>query len=53
MAEEITWVRMVKHPQRAAYEALGWVWDADLGPIHGHWSVLMRWPFPGDPKEPS
>lgn len=35
--------RYVRHEQRAAYEAAGWAFAADLGPTHGAWSVLMRW----------
>lgn len=36
--------RYVPHGRVRAYEALGWLWAADLGPIHGEWSCLMWWP---------
>lgn len=45
----IEWLRYVRHSDRPAYEAQGWVFAADLGPTHGQWSVLMRWPFEGEP----
>lgn len=45
----IEWFRYVRHTDRLAYEAQGWVFAADLGPTHGIWSCLMRWPFAGDP----
>lgn len=37
------WFRMVVHERVADYLALGWLQVADLGPIHGEWSVLMQW----------
>lgn len=37
------WYRMVPHERIPAYLALGWMVVADLGPVHGEWSVLMRW----------
>ena len=49
MSERITWFRYVRHAQRAAYEAAGWVFAADLGPTHGQWSVLMEWTGIGEP----
>ena len=45
----ISWYRYVRHPDRAVYEARGWVFAADLGPTHGYWSVLMRWTGEGEP----
>lgn len=45
--------RYVLHARRAAYEAAGWVWCADLGPTHGFYSILMRWAGAGEPVEPS
>lgn len=45
----IEWLRYVRHSDRPAYEAQGWVFAADLGPSHGFYSVLMRWPFEGEP----
>ena len=40
--DEIRWFRFVCHDERAFYEAQGWVFAADLGPIHGCYSVLME-----------
>lgn len=45
----ITWFRYVRHAEAAAFEALGWVFAADLGSTHGQWSVLMRWAGEGEP----
>ena len=39
---EIRWFRFVRHHDRATYEAQGWVFAADLGPVHGCYSVLMK-----------
>ena len=39
---EIRWSRFVRHEARAAFEAQGWVFAADLGPVHGCYSVLME-----------
>lgn len=39
----------VRHSHLLLALALGWVWAADLGEIHGHWSVLMRWAGDGEP----
>ncbi len=47
----ISWFRYVRHADVAAYEANGWAFAADLGPTHGHWSVLMIWTGEGDPPE--
>jgi hypothetical protein len=33
--------RYVRHAQVVAYERRGWLQVADLGPVHGFWSVLM------------
>ena len=43
------WFKYVLHADRAAYEAAGWVFSADLGPSHGRYSVLMEWPFTDAP----
>ena len=45
----IQWFRYVRHADRAAYEAEGWIFSADLGPTHGQWSVLMEWTGVGNP----
>jgi len=45
----ISWYHYVRHHDRAVYEARGWKFAADLGPTHGHWSVLMRWTGDGEP----
>lgn len=52
MSERITFYRYVIHSQRADYEAAGWVFSAELRPTHGQYSILMEWPFAGDPVEP-
>ena len=39
---EIRWFRFVRQEDRAAYEAQGWAFAADLGPVHGCYSVLME-----------
>jgi hypothetical protein len=36
--------RYVLHGRVRAYEAIGWMFAADLGSIHGEWSCLMWWP---------
>jgi hypothetical protein len=45
----ITWFRYVLHRDVAAREQQGWAVVADLGPVHGFWSVLMEWRGFGDP----
>lgn len=45
----ISWLRYVRLADIAAYEAAGWVHEADLGPVHGAYSVLMRWAGEGEP----
>jgi hypothetical protein len=49
-AELFQYVRYVPHDRRTAYEAIGWVWIADM-PWH-HASVLMMWRGDGEPREP-
>jgi len=48
------YLRYVPHERVEAYAALGWI-DASgakrLG-LHGHWSLLMKWPHAGEPIEP-
>ena len=39
---EIRWFRYVRHEDRTAYEAQGWIFAADLGPVHGFYAVLME-----------
>ena len=39
---EIRWFRFVRHGDRAGFEAQGWVFAADLGPVHGCYSILME-----------
>lgn len=36
--------RYVIHERVTDYLRLGWAIAADLGPVHGHWSLLMCWP---------
>jgi hypothetical protein len=45
----ISWFAYVPHEDITAREALGWIVVGDLGPVHGAWSVLMRWDGPGAP----
>ena len=47
---EIRWFRFVRHEDRVAYEAQGWAFAADLGPVHGCYSVLME--LVADPGSP-
>jgi len=35
--------RIVRHEYLLARLAQGWRYAADLGPVHGEWSVLMWW----------
>ncbi|WP_330084855.1 hypothetical protein [Methylocystis iwaonis] len=44
--------RYVLHSRRAAYEAVGWIFAADLGLPHGIYSVLMEWPHESEAAEP-
>lgn len=46
---EVSTVGYVRHGERAAHEAAGWVFVSDLGPTHGQWSVLMKWTGEGEP----
>ena len=45
----ISWFRYVRHAEVPAYERQGWMAVADLGPVHGAWSVLMRWTDESEP----
>lgn len=49
----IEYLHLVRHCDRAKFEAAGWVFDDDLGADHGSshsfYAVLMRWPFEGKP----
>jgi hypothetical protein len=45
----ISWFRYVRHAEVAAYERQGWIAVADLGPVHGRWSVLMLWTGKDEP----
>lgn len=47
----IGWFAYVRHAEVASYERLGWVVVDSLGPVHGAWSVLMRWTGEGEPGE--
>jgi hypothetical protein len=44
--------RYVPHDLVLDYFRLGWMWIADLGPIHGHYSCLMGWPCQCEIVEP-
>jgi hypothetical protein len=39
----------VRHAEVATYERQGWIAVADLGPVHGRWSVLMLWTGKDEP----
>lgn len=45
-------LRYVVHARIADYLALGWMVVADLGPMHGAYSVLMAWPCDCAAPEP-
>ncbi len=45
----ISWFRFVPHDEMAAYERLGWIVVAHLGPVHGAYAVLMRWSGGNEP----
>jgi hypothetical protein len=45
----ISWVKYVKHAEKEQHEALGWVANGDMGPIYGHFRILMEWTGDGDP----
>ena len=45
----ISWFRFVPHDEVAAYERLGWIVVAHLGPVHGAYAVLMRWTGKDEP----
>ena len=45
----ISWFRFVPHDEMAAYERLGWIVVAHLGPVHGAYAVLMRWTGEDEP----
>lgn len=46
----ITYLRYVPHNQLLAFLAKGWKISDELhGSNHGQWSVLMYWPFDGEP----
>lgn len=40
----ITWFLICPHGDLLLRLAQGWEYCADLGPTHGHWSTLLRWP---------
>ena len=44
----MSWYRYVRHADRAAYEAAGWVFAGSMG-HHDVYSVLMRWTGEGEP----
>ena len=43
------WFAYVRHEEVSAREQQGWRVVADLGPVHGFWSVLMAWTGQGEP----
>jgi len=40
--------RLCRHSDLLRVLALGWVYSADLGEVHGAWSVLVEWPHEGE-----
>lgn len=47
----ITWLRYVPHGQIVEFLARGWTIRDELhGTNHGHFAVLMQWPFDGEPE---
>lgn len=42
----------VKHYQRAEWEALGWVFERDLGPPHNFYGHLYKWAGTGPMRLP-
>jgi hypothetical protein len=45
--------RYVTHNLVPDYLRLGWMAAADLGPIHGQWSILMFWSCGCAVREPA
>lgn len=45
-----SYYRYVQYADVPKFEAHGWVVCADLGPVHGVWSVLMLWTGKGEPS---
>jgi hypothetical protein len=46
----IRWFRYVSYSSLLVRLVEGWAPVADLGPIHGHWSVLCEWQGGGEPS---
>lgn len=42
--DPISFFRYVLYERVEDYFRLGWAFAADLGPVHGQYSVLMAWP---------
>lgn len=42
--------RYVRYQDVFAHEECGWRFAADLGRVHGEWSVLMIWAGEGEPS---
>lgn len=42
----------VPHHRQKEFEALGWVYDTDLGPPHAAYASLFVWHGEGEPKVP-
>jgi hypothetical protein len=45
--------RLCRHGVLLRALALGWILSADLGAVHGEWSVLVEWPHPGEGPWPA
>ena len=49
---KIQYFKYVRHADKAAFEALGWIFDNPLGPPHGFYAALYRWPHASPPILP-
>ena len=46
----VQFFKYVRHSDVETYESNGWAFHADLGPVHGSYSVLMVWNGEGEPS---
>ena len=50
MPVHVQFFKYVRHTDVEIHERKGWAFHADLGPVHGSYSVLMVWAGEGDPS---